>query len=115
MTLPDEGDILWLELGAPVGTEQARRRPGLVLSSLAYHERSARALICPITSSQKPWGFHVALPGDLRTKGCVQVDQVRMVDRSRRLFGLIERAPERVVVEVRLLLAALAGIPVQPS
>lgn len=107
--LPEAGDIAWVELDPVMGTEQAGRRPALILSDLIYHEVSRRAVICPISNSQRPWPFNVLLPRGLVTTGAVLVDQVRTIDRSERLFDIIERAPEEVLAEVRARIAALLG------
>ena len=37
--LPDAGDIAWIELDPVLGSEQAGRRPALVLSHRIYHEK----------------------------------------------------------------------------
>jgi mRNA interferase MazF len=108
--LPDAGDIAWVDLDPVKGTEQAGRRPALVLTSLGYHQRSRRAIICPISSNERPWAFNVPLPAGLKTRGAVLVDQVRAVERADRVFDLIERAPETLLNEVRGRLAALVAI-----
>ncbi|HEX2136682.1 MAG TPA: type II toxin-antitoxin system PemK/MazF family toxin [Microvirga sp.] len=109
--LPSAGDIAWAELDPAHGTEQGGRRPVLVLTHRAYHERSRRALICPITSRVREWPFHVLLPDGLRIGGMILVDQVRMIDRSARPFRLIGSVPEATLAEVRARLAVLMGIP----
>ncbi|ATQ67631.1 MULTISPECIES: type II toxin-antitoxin system PemK/MazF family toxin [Methylosinus] len=111
--IPTAGDIVWAELDPVRGREQAGRRPALVLSDRSYHEISARAIICPVTSNMREWPFNVALPRGMRTKGAVLVDQIRAVDRSMRLHGLIETAPDEVLSEVRAKLAALVGFDVR--
>jgi mRNA interferase MazF len=108
--LPDVGDIVWVELDPVLGSEQAGRRPALVLSHRNYHQESPRAVICPITSRENPWPFSVSLPPGLRTRGTVLVDQIRTVDRSKRMFATIEHAPRSLVDEVLGRLAALLGI-----
>jgi mRNA interferase MazF len=108
--LPDAGDIVWAELDPVVGSEQAGRRPALVVTDRIYHQSSRRALICPITSNLRPWPYNVLLPRGLRTVGAVLVDQVRAIDRNARLHGIIEHAPEAVLLEVRGRLAALLRI-----
>ena len=110
--LPDVGDIAWIDFDPVKGTEQAGRRPGLVLTSEGYHQRSRRAVVCPITSSERVWAFNVALPPGLKTHGVVLVDQVRSVERSDRMFGIVERVPIEVIAEVRGRLAALLGFDV---
>jgi mRNA interferase MazF len=110
--LPDAGDIAWVEFDPVRGTEQAGRRPALVLTERAYHENSRRALVCPITSHLRRWPFSVALPAGLKTVGAVLVDQARAIDRTARMYAIIERAPDDVLIEVRGRLAALLGIDV---
>lgn len=107
--LPDAGDIAWVEFDPVRGTEQAGRRPALVLTPQAYHQRSTRALVCPITSNISPWPFKIILPEGLKTTGAVLVDQLRAVDRSERLFTIIERAPREVLLEALQRLAVLLG------
>ena len=108
--IPDAGDIAWVEFCVTVGTEQSERRPALILSGAGYHSRAPRAVVCPITTTERSWPFDVALPPGLRTRGFVLVDQIRSVDRTGRVFRLIERAPSDVVESVRLALASLLGI-----
>lgn len=110
--LPDAGDIAWVEFDPVRGTEQAGRRPALVLTERAYHGNSRRALVCPITSNLRRWPFNVALPAGLKTVGAVLVDQARAIDRNARMYAIIERAPDDVLIEVRGRLAALLGIDV---
>jgi mRNA interferase MazF len=113
--LPDIGDIAWIEFDPFKGTEQAGRRPGLILTPLWYHERSRRAIVCPITSGQGTWSFNVLLPPGLKTYGTVLVDQVRTIDRADRMFAVIERAPGELLAEVRGRLAVLLGFDIVSS
>jgi mRNA interferase MazF len=108
--LPNVGDIAWVELDPVKGSEQAGRRPALVLTGRDYHDRSPRALVCPISSKARSWAFNVPLPKGLRVEGMILVDQVRMIDRAERLFEVIERTPPETLVQVRGLLAALIGL-----
>ena len=110
MLLPDVGDIAWVEFDPARGTEQAGRRPALVLTPRSYHEQSRRAVVCPITSNIRAWPSNVSLPEGLKTKGVVLVDQVRAIDRTERMFGTIETAPADVLAGVRAKLAALLGM-----
>jgi mRNA interferase MazF len=109
------GDIAWVDLDPVKGSEQAGRRPALIISGAIYHEASRRAVICPITRNTRPWPFNVPLPPGLETKGTVLVDQVRSIDRAERLFDFVERAPPEVLADVRGQLAALFGIDTVPS
>lgn len=113
--LPDVGDIAWIDFDPVKGSEQPGRRPGLFLTPEGYHQRSRRAVVCPITSSDRPWVFNVALPAGLKTRGAVLVDQIRSIERSERIFDIIERAPLEVVVEVRRRLGGLLGFDIVSS
>jgi len=107
--LPDAGDIAWVEFDPVRGTEQSGRRPALILTPQAYHQRSPRAFVCPITSNVRPWAFKIMLPEGLKTTGAVLVDQLRAIDRSQRMFVVIERAPRELVLEAVQRLTALLG------
>jgi mRNA interferase MazF len=109
MAVQDVGDIAWVEFYPVLGTEQGGRRPALILTSRRYHEASGRAVVCPITSNTGPWSFNVPLPAGIKTKGVVQVDQIRTVDRTARVFRKIDAVPDVFVDEVRIKLAALLG------
>jgi mRNA interferase MazF len=109
---PDAGDIAWVEFDPIRGTEQAGRRPALLLSSRIYHEVSPCAVVCPITKTERNWPFDVAIPLGHQTQGFVLIDQVRTVDRPGRMFGMIERVSPAFLAEIRERLAAFLGIPV---
>lgn len=113
--LPEAGDVAWVEFDPVLGTEQAGRRPALVISELAYHEISSRALVCPITSRTRPWPFNVLIPNGLTVQGVILVDQVRMIHRPSRLFERIGRLPPTIVGQVRGVLVTLAGITLTDS
>jgi mRNA interferase MazF len=110
--LPESGDIAWVEFDLVLGTEQAGRRPALVLSDRVYHEGSRRSVVCPISTKARPWPFNLPLPAGLRTKGMVLVDQIRTVDRDPRMFEIVERVPDAVMADVRGLLSALLGLEI---
>jgi mRNA interferase MazF len=113
--LPDAGDIAWVEFDPILGTEQAGRRPALLLSSRAYHEVSPRAVVCPITTTKREWPFDVAIPLGCQTRGFVLLDQVRTVDRPQRMFGVVEAVSPIFLAEIRERLAAFLGILISES
>lgn len=108
--LPNGGDIVWAVLDPVLGTEQAGRRPVLILTDRTYHERSTRAIVCPISKTDRDWPFDVMLPPGLKTVGFVLVDQIRTLHRASRLKEHIETAPDALVAEVRGRLTALLGL-----
>jgi len=113
--LPDAGDIVWVDLDPVRGTEQAGKRPALVLTSRPFHENSRRAIICPITSNRAPWPTKVLLPDGLQIKGAILVDQIRSLDRRTQGFRPAGRVPEYVLEEVRARLKELIGISMLPQ
>ncbi len=106
------GDIAWVELDPVLGTEQAGRRPALIVSMNLYNEVSRRVIVCPISSRLRDWPYNVTLPDGIQTKGAVLVDQLRTLDHAARVFDVIERAPASVLAEVQGRLATILGIPV---
>src|SRR5579885_2231981 len=66
--IPEIGDVAWVEFDPVIGTEQAGRRPALVLSDRTYHELSRRAVVCPISTRARPWAFNVPLPSGMITR-----------------------------------------------
>lgn len=110
MSLPAPGDIHWADFGTTLGTEQAGRRPALVISERAFNVRSPRLIVCPITSRHREWPTVVAMPPESRTRGVILCDQMRTIDRQARLFAFIERLPEERLARVRNVVGELLGI-----
>lgn len=110
MSVHAAGDIAWADLDPVRGTEQGERRPALIITSRRYNELSGRAVICPITSNGNDWPFNVPLPQGLKTHGVVLVDQVRAVHRLSRVFRVIESAPAKLMMDVRMMLCGILGI-----
>ena len=95
--VPDRGDLVWLEFTPQTGSEQAGRRPALVISPKAYNGKVGLALFCPVTSRVKGYPFEVALPEGSGVVGVVLADQLKSLDWRARRAKLIERALSEVV------------------
>jgi mRNA interferase MazF len=108
--IPDAGDLVWVNFNAQAGHEQAGRRPALVLSPRLYHEKTALAVVCPITSNTQPYPFKVRLPDGLPIGGAVLADQVKSIDRAARQLQIASPAPRSVVAQVQAKIAALLGM-----
>ena len=108
--VPDTGDLVWLNFNPQAGHEQAGHRPALVLSPRIYHERTAFAVVCPITSDVMPYPFKVMLPEGLPIGGAVLADQVKSIDRGARQLRVAGPAPSAILLEVQAKLAALLGL-----
>ncbi len=110
MTSFGAGDIVWVDFDPAVGTEQAGRRPAIVLTDVRFNIRDERSVVCPITSNVTQWPTKVILPKGMKTRGAVLVDRIRTVHRERRGFRFIETAPPEVVELVRTIVGELLGI-----
>ena len=109
---PDRGDFVHLNFSPSAGHEMADRHFALVLSTASFSRIIGFALVCPITSTIRPWPFHVMVPkGILPAKHGVLVesniatDQVKSVDCREREMDFVCKAPEDVLDE------ALAKVP----
>jgi mRNA interferase MazF len=108
--LPGAGDLVWVNFNPQAGHEQAGRRPALVLSPRSYHEKTALAVVCPITSNTAPYPFKVCLPAGLPIGGAVLADQVKSIDRAARQLQVAGPAPRSVIADVQAKIAALLGL-----
>ena len=123
MYVPRHGDIVWIDFNPQVGHEQARERPALVLSEELYNRRLWLAIMCPITTSRKPYrvDLDVPIPSGVKIRnrnntevfeltGVIQADHIKSLDWRVRGARLVDRAPTRIVGEVldkvRVLLGA---------
>jgi mRNA interferase MazF len=110
MALPERGSLVWLHFSPQAGSEQAGRRPGIVLTTAAYYRRSRLAVVCPITSREKGWPMEVKLPQGLPVSGVVLVDHVRSIDREAWRMEVIGQAPGDVLDEIDARLAPLLSL-----
>lgn len=106
-TVPDRGDIVWLNFTPQAGHEQAGHRPALVLSPAKYNRASGMMLCCPMTTQVKGYPFEVVvdLPGE--APGVVLADQVKNVDWNARRAQRKGRASDEVVADVLAKIQAL--------
>lgn len=109
-SIPDSGDLIWLDFNPQAGSEQAGRRPALVLSSKQFNLRSSLAFVCPITSRVKGYSTEVALPSGLAVSGVVLCSHLRSVDWQARNPALIGGVADEILEKVRDVVASIAGI-----
>ncbi len=98
--IPSRGDVVWLQFNPQAGSEQAGRRPALVLSPASYNGIVGLAIFCPITNQRKGYPFEVLLPKDLSVTGVVLADQVKSLDWRSRQAQFACLAPQEVIAEV---------------
>ncbi len=105
--VPKRGDVLWLDFNPQTGHEQAGRRPALILSPLAYNQKTSLALVCPITSQIKAYPFEVLIPEHLPIKGVVLCDQVKNLDWKQGNASFICELPPQ---ELQLVIAKIKAL-----
>jgi mRNA interferase MazF len=74
------GDVLWAELDPTKGSEQAGRRPVLVLSQDVFNERSATVVAAAITSQEPKAHFPLTMEltsPKMPKRSWVKISQVR--------------------------------------
>ena len=105
--VPERGDVVWLEFIPHAGSEQAGRRPALVISPKSYNKKVGLALVCPITSRLKGYPFEVELPQGLEAKGAILCDQLKSLDWRARRATRLGSVPDPVMQEVTARILAL--------
>lgn len=94
---PKQGDIVYLDFDPQAGHEQKGRRPALVVSNEAYHRKTGMAIVCPITSTIRPFPLHIAIQQGVGTTGVVMCEQIRSVDCEARNATFKETAPKELL------------------
>src|SRR6185503_10463135 len=93
LSTPEFGDIVWIDFDPQVGHEQAKRRPGLVLSHREFNQMFGVAFVCPISTKGKGHAFEVPLPPSFPVKGSVLVRHMKSLDWRMRRADRICVAP----------------------
>ena len=109
--VPDREDLVWLEFTPQTGSEQAGRRPALVISPKSYNGKVGLALFCPVPSKIKGYPFEVLLPAGCRVAGVVLADQLKSLDWRARKAQLIEKVSPDVIAQVMARLKPLLSPP----
>ncbi len=104
--VPDKGDFIAVSFDPQSGHEQKGRRPALVVSNTLFNRHAGLAIVCPLTTVDRSFPFHVPVRDDPRVSGFVMVEQVKSVDFRARDARRIGRATEVVLDEVLSILDA---------
>jgi len=104
--IPDEGDVIWIELDPQAGCEQKGHRPAVVVSPMSYNQRGL-AIICPITTKVKGYPFELPLPSNLDTKGVILVNHIKSLDWKERQAELIEKINQETLYEINNILTCI--------
>lgn len=95
-----QGDIIKVNFNPQKGHEQTRFRPAVVISNDFYNAKTNLTIVCPITSTNKPFPLHVALDNRTTTTGVVLCEHIKSIDLAARDYQLIERMPDDLLDEI---------------
>lgn len=104
--VPERGDFIAITFDPQSGHEQKGRRPAFVISNTLFNQRTGLAIVCPITTTERGYPFHVTVADHPDVKGFVMVEQVKSIDFSARKARLIGKASEGMLEEVLSILDA---------
>lgn len=107
---PQRGDFIYLDFAPHAGTEQAGRRPALVLSPFAFNVATGLALVCPVTNQVKGSAFEVPVPRGAQITGVILSHQLRTLDWLARNAAFHSKSPEDTVFEVLARIEAILRI-----
>ena len=109
---PDRGDFITLDFSPRAETEQAGRRPGLVLSLRDFNIATGLAVVCPLTNTQTGSRFEMPVPRGTKLAGVVLSHQFRTVAWIARNAQFHSKANEELMSEVLGRIEAILGIEV---
>jgi mRNA interferase MazF len=89
--IPQQGDIIKLDLNPRKGHEQQGFRPVIVLSNNIVSQYTNVVIVAPISTTQRRLPLYRDLPDNLNTKGSVLLDQLVTLDYKARSFQFIEK------------------------
>jgi mRNA interferase MazF len=106
--IPKRGDIVWTDFDPAAGHEQKGKRPAIILSPHRFNKMVSLALAAPITSRARGHVFEVALDNpDLKIKGVIMCQQIKMIDFKKRGLTFIENAPGEILNQALSKIRAL--------
>ena len=111
---PERGDFVYLDFSPQTGTEQAGRRPALVLSPFDFNVATGLMIACPITNQVKGSSFEVPVPRGAHVTGAILSSQLRSVDWIARNAEFHSKAPEQTMLEVLARIEAILEISLDP-
>jgi mRNA interferase MazF len=104
--IPKKGDFIAVTFDPQSGHEQKGRRPALVVSNTLFNEQTGLAMVCPLTTTDRGYPFHVAVTDNPRVRGFVMVEQIKSIDYRARQTKAIGKASDDLLDEVLSILDA---------
>lgn len=103
---PKKGDFIAVTFDPQSGHEQKGRRPALVVSNTLFNKQTGLAIVCPLTTTDRGYPFHVAVTDNSQVAGFVMVEQVKSIDFQARKAKQIGKASGGVLDTVLSILDA---------
>ena len=113
---PTRGELYWLDWNPARGSEQAGRRPALIVTADAINRRAPVVIVAAVTSrgTQRRYAFHVPVPRSVPTgltmDSTVLCEQLMTVAKDR-LEQRIGSLPPALMREVDEALRVSLGLP----
>ena len=101
---PKKGDFIAVTFDPKSGHQQKGRRPALVVSNTLFNEQTGLAIVCPLTTTDRGYPFHVAVTVNPHVTGFVMVEQVKSIDFRARKAKQIAKASDEVLDTVLSIL-----------
>jgi mRNA interferase MazF len=103
VAVPRWGEIWEVDFGVPIGHEQGKRRPALVVSSDWFNRtRAELVVVCPLSTRLHEVGTHVRVDppeGGLDTSSDVMIEHLRSVASERLVSDTPRGTLEAVTME----------------
>ena len=108
------GDLFWVDLNPTKGSEQAGRRPVLVIQNDVGNEAAPTVIVAPLTTKSftKEYPVNVHLPrgvAGLKENSTVLFSQIRTIDKSR-LERKIGHLPTSYLQKVNQAISISVGL-----
>jgi len=103
------GDIIKINFSPSKGHEQKGYRPGLVISDpITQKELNGIVTVVPITNSTSTFFTRVNLKEyNIKTKGNILMDQIKVLDLSEREYEFIEKIPKEILKKCNVIFNAI--------
>lgn len=104
--IPEQGDIVYLNLEPTKGHEQSGIRPAVVISNNVFNKNTKMAIVCPITSNDKEFPTHYKLEDTTKIHGSVLCEHIRSIDYECRKLKFIEKLSNNDYISIITLMNA---------
>ena len=102
------GEIVYVDLGNVMGSEQGGKRPAVILSNDKGNEHSEMLIIAPITTKFHRMPTHVEVM--LARKSYVLLEQIRTISKDRVVNKTDYQLDEKKMKEINVKLMIALGI-----